>query len=158
MRKRLHFSLFPGCYLTLCWQKGGETKRRIKNTKVALFFCQTRRFAFGNECCGLVWEWQWYNMWPHCLTCYSGILIIYLILFLFFLTSSNNQHISIAVKATVCCTDDSCLCSTWTFTNAAGNIWSGMFLRAYDWRTSRCSWLLKVVKMWSQSCTVGEEC
>lgn len=57
------------------------------------FFCRTRRFAFGKECCGLVWEQQWYKMWPHCLTCYSGILIIYLILIYFFYFPRNSQHI-----------------------------------------------------------------
>lgn len=55
--------------------------------------------------------------------------------------------------STVRCADNSCLCSLWIFTHAAGNIWSEgfrMFLGAYDWRTCRCSWLFKVVKMWHE--------
>lgn len=58
------------------------------------------------------------------------------------------------------CADDSCLCSLWIFAVAAGNIWSEgfrMFPGASDWRTCRCSWLFKVVKMWRKSCAVGEE-
>lgn len=105
-------------------------------------------------------------MWPHCLTCYSGILIIHLILvqycsifFFFFLffnflraTSTYLQPLTpqSAVPTTAACAPLE------PSADAAGNIWFGMFLCAFDWRTSRCSWLFKSCEeMWSQSCTVG---